>query len=234
MSARRRRNALLVCAAALVVAGVIVAIVTAGGGHRHRSSLGAGVQAHSRRDAPGTAAEVAVAARYLGLSSAQVRSRMRSGLTLGELAAATPGKSEAALIAALTAQRYHQLQSRPAAKRLSAAARERRLERLHRRFERQVQRLPGYADLSASARYLGSSVSKLRAELQSGETLAQIADATPGKSAAGLIDARVRSREAALEAAAASGAISQATVKSELKILRERVSREVQRRPPKS
>jgi hypothetical protein len=45
--------------------------------------------------------------------------------------------------------------------------------------------------LEAAASYLGTTADALRAQLQSGKTLAQIADATSGKSAQGLIDALV-------------------------------------------
>ena len=45
--------------------------------------------------------------------------------------------------------------------------------------------------LDAAATYLGATVDALRTQLQSGKTLAQIANATSGKSAAGLIDALV-------------------------------------------
>ena len=46
-------------------------------------------------------------------------------------------------------------------------------------------------ELAAAATYLGISGDTLRSDLQSGKTLAQIADATSGKSASGLIDALV-------------------------------------------
>jgi len=56
-------------------------------------------------------------------------------------------------------------------------------------------------ELAAAATYLGISEDALRADLQAGKTLAQVADATSGKSASGLIDALVaadRTRIAAL------------------------------------
>lgn len=43
--------------------------------------------------------------------------------------------------------------------------------------------------LATAAAYLGLDAAQLRSELQSGKSLAQIADATPGKSSAGLIEA---------------------------------------------
>jgi hypothetical protein len=46
-------------------------------------------------------------------------------------------------------------------------------------------------DLAAAASYLGSTTDALLTQLQAGKTLAQIANATSGKSASGLIDALV-------------------------------------------
>jgi hypothetical protein len=50
--------------------------------------------------------------------------------------------------------------------------------------------------LAAAADYLGLPTTQLRSELQSGKTLAQIANATSGKSEAGLIEAIVAARKA--------------------------------------
>jgi hypothetical protein len=71
----------------------------------------------------------------------------------------------------------------------------------------------GDSNLSIAARYLGSSPAQLQSELGSGKTLAEIADATSGKSAAGLIEALVKAKQARLAAASAK--------------LPERVAREV-------
>src|SRR6266545_3614767 len=49
----------------------------------------------------------------------------------------------------------------------------------------------GPVDLSTAASYLGLTASDLQSQLQSGKTLAQIANATSGKSADGLIQALV-------------------------------------------
>lgn len=54
--------------------------------------------------------------------------------------------------------------------------------------------------LAAAASYLGISESTLRSDLQSGKTLAEIANATSGKSASGLIAALVAKAETDIEA----------------------------------
>jgi hypothetical protein len=46
----------------------------------------------------------------------------------------------------------------------------------------------GYGVLRASATYLGVTGDQLKAKLKAGQSLAQVANATPGKSSAGLID----------------------------------------------
>jgi hypothetical protein len=65
-------------------------------------------------------------------------------------------------------------------------------------------------ELAAAATYLGITQAQLLTQLQSGKTLAQIADATSGKSAAGLIDALVAAETAELDAALKAGALTQA------------------------
>ncbi len=156
---------------------------------------------------------------------------MRSGLSLAQIADATHGKSAAGLVAAVVAQTSAQAPDAPDGRQLSSSARRTRLARLRRRFEREAKRIPGYVGLPAAARYLGVGATELRAKLQSGRSLAQIADATPGKSASGLIDARVSAREATIKQALAAGRISQTTADALLASLRQRVTSEVQHRP---
>jgi hypothetical protein len=228
VSSKHRRNVLLAVCAAVVAAGAIVAIVTAGASHHSRP---AGSGAASRSAHPRTVGQLAIAARYLGVPLAELRSRMRSGLSLAQIADATHGKSASGLIAAEVAQTSAQAQRTTGGKQLSPSARRTRLARLRRRIEREANRVQGYVGLPAAARYLGVSATRLRAELESGRSLAQIADATPGKSASGLIEARVSAREATIKQALASGRIGQTTADALLSSLRQRVTGEVQHRP---
>jgi hypothetical protein len=75
-------------------------------------------------------------------------------------------------------------------------------------------RPPGFerhgGDLEAAASYLGLSAQALQDQLRAGKTLAQIADATSGKSAAGLIDALVKQEQDKLAAAVKDGSLTQA------------------------
>ena len=64
--------------------------------------------------------------------------------------------------------------------------------------------------LSAASTYLGLSTEQLFTQLQSGKTLGQIANATSGKTAAGLVDAMVTAEKSRLEAAVKAGYVTQA------------------------
>jgi hypothetical protein len=68
----------------------------------------------------------------------------------------------------------------------------------------------GGGDLAAAATYLGLSQSDLQTDLQSGKTLAQVANATSDTSAAGLIDALVAAEQTKLAAAVSAGTLTQA------------------------
>ena len=62
---------------------------------------------------------------------------------------------------------------------------------------------PRLGTLATAAAYLGLSHAQLRSELQAGRSLAQLANATPGKSEAGLVQALERTARQRLAAAAA-------------------------------
>jgi hypothetical protein len=205
-----------------------VAVTGSGGGRAHAPSTRASGAA---APAPaGGRTTVAAAAGYLGLTKTQLRKQLRSGRTLAQIAAAN-GRSSKGLLEALLSERAARLSAEVTAKRLSPAAERKTLARLRRRLTAELERTPGYSDLPASAHYLGVSTAQLRADLHAGRSLAQLAAATPGKSPAGLIDARVSDRQATLEAALASGKIS-ATVERELAAsLRQRITSEVERKP---
>jgi hypothetical protein len=64
---------------------------------------------------------------------------------------------------------------------------------------------------TAVTTYLGLQPSQIKADLAAGQTLAQIANATPGKSASGLVAAIVASLKTELDAAVAAGKLSATT-----------------------
>jgi hypothetical protein len=160
------------------------------------------------------------AAAYLGITPAQIKQELQSGKTLAQLASSS-GKSEAGLIAALVAARRARLAK------ISA--------NLDRRVAAEVNRVHGHGVAArhgaraAVRNYLGLTPAQLRGQLRAGRTLAQIAGATPGKSAAGLVAAIVAARQARLSAATAAGRLSKAEADARAAALTKRVTRMVNR-----
>ena len=174
---------------ALVAAGV--AALAGGGtaiaakGHTHTANHPLVAAFHPGR--PGLDA----AATYLGTTVDALRTQLQSGKTLAQIADATSGKSAAGLIAALVADAQAKLGGNAPAE-LTQHITD-MVNGLHGHdggpgFGHDRGGLPG---LDAAATYLGTTPDALRTQLQSGKTLAQIANATAGKSAQGLIDALV-------------------------------------------
>src|SRR5207247_1944651 len=93
---------------------------------------------------------------------------------------------------------------------------------------RTVVRVSG-RDVDTAASYLGVSSSQLAARLAAGQSLAQVADATPGRSASGLINAIVAAKRETLAGARAAGTVTQTRQTALLASLRKRVGRLVKR-----
>ncbi|HWX96922.1 MAG TPA: hypothetical protein VNZ01_08720 [Solirubrobacteraceae bacterium] len=155
------------------------------------------------------------AAGYLGVSTSQLSRELQSGRSLGQIANATSGKSSAGLVSVLLA----------AAKERLAAAQ----ANLPKRVNALVNHVREPGQRAAAARYLGLRPVQLASELRSGKTLAQIANATPGRSAAGLIEAIVAARRSVLAARVAAGTITQAQANVRLAHLTSRVTAAVNR-----
>jgi hypothetical protein len=176
---------------ALLGGGTAVAIAATGSGGSHRAA--------PRRSGPHGL--LSAAAGYLGFSVPQLRQELRAGKSLGAIANATPGHSEAGLIQALLAARRSRLRQLEAAlpQRLAALVGQ---TRGHSRSKPHPVR-------QAVLSYLGLGAKRLQAELRSGRTLAQVADSTPGRSAAGLLSVVLRARQARLSQALHSGSITE-------------------------
>jgi hypothetical protein len=207
-----RKKLLIGLATVAVIVGVTAAAVMAaqpGARHHRRGPL-------------------ATASGYLGVSTAQLRSELRSGKSLAEIADATAGKSDAGLIAALEAAGKEKLTA-DAAKLPSVVTAE--VERVggpaaaHTRGGR-----GGHGRvLATAASYLGVSAAHIRAQLLAGKTLAQITEASAGKSVTGLIEALVAARRAALAKALAAGTLTQAQANVALPKLTAHATAEVNR-----
>jgi len=83
-----------------------------------------------------------------------------------------------------------------------------------------------FGDLDAAASYLGLTETDLRAQLQDGKSLAQVAR-DRGKSVDGLVDALVAAAKERLDKAVAAGRITKAEENSALDDLRERITSRV-------
>lgn len=158
---------------------------------------------HGGGDPHGPSDELEAAATYLGTTTANLETQLQAGKTLAQIASATSGKSTAGLIAALVAAEKTEIAAAVKANKLTQAQADAITANLQQRFTDLVNgvhpnRGPGgphgfgdHGPLDAAATYLGLSQSALMTQLQAGKTLAQIANATSGKSAAGLIAALV-------------------------------------------
>ncbi len=220
-------------AAAAILAGAIVAAVTASGGSG--SSTVAHTESAPRRHGPGN---LAVAAGYLGLTRAQLRKDEASGQTLAHIAETTGGKSATGLIDALVSAETARLNAAVRTHKVTPAREQVRLARLRRRLTALVDRggaarvagvIGTGVNLHTAAGYLGVTPAQLRADLRAGRSLAQVADATPGKSATGLTETLVNTRKAKLEAAVAAGTLTQSRETVLVSALPQRVAAAVNR-----
>jgi hypothetical protein len=235
MTGARKRKILIGVAVLAILAGAVVAIVTASGSSRgpwlpnqHRD---AGIRATR------ASGDLALAAAYLGVSRAQLRHELSSGSTLADIANATGGRSASGLTDALFAAKAARLSEEVSTGKLSKDKQASRLAKLPERLAAEVYRQhtvgAGSTDLATAAGYLGLTVKQIRDEQRSEHSLAQIAAARPGKSAAGLIDVLVSAKRAALAAAARAGTLSGSEQSKMTAELTRRVTAEVDRVPAK-
>ncbi len=181
----KRRLALIVALAAVLAGGTAVALAAtgkhAGARHSHRHHAH-GARSGSAAGAHGRHGLLLAASSYLGAAPAELRTDLASGKTLGQIADATPGRSEAGLVAALVTAAQERLRERASS--------------LTPQIEELVKGVPGASHaaagrhrsglLAAALGYLGLTRKQLSKQRHAGLTLAQIAQATPGKSEAGL------------------------------------------------
>ena len=234
----------------LVLAGAGAAIASSsGGGHapparvavadRAFAGLRAGAYGAHRGFGlrhRGVPDDLAAAASYLGTTPADLFGQLRSGKTLAQVANATSGKSADGLVAALVAHEKQELADAVKAGRLTQAQADAIAPILQQRFEDLVNGVrpagprPGFgfghrgiADaLAAAASYLGTTPADLFGRLRSGKTLAQVANATSGKSADGLVAALVAHEKQELADAVKAGRLTQAQADTITPMLQQR------------
>jgi hypothetical protein len=217
-----RQKVIAAAAVAVVGAGVAFAAVSATGQSAAPRHIHArhGARLLHRRD-------LTAAAGFLGVSTGQLE-RELSSATLAQVAQAH-GKSTQGLIDAIVAARRAGLAKVAARLPSRVGAEVNSRARLARAAGKLGAGARGKLGHAASA-YLGLAPSRLREELRSGKTLAQIADATPGKSSAGLHATLVAARKAALTQRVAAGKLTQARAALAEQRLDERMSALLQRK----
>jgi hypothetical protein len=214
----KRRFAVIGVLLALLAGGAAVALGATGAGSPRPA--GQVTPARSAKRAVRHASILSAAAGYLGIPTSQLRQELGSGRSLAQIADATSGRSASGLVAALLASRRTQLAAhvatlvdRPGGARGAARS--------------------GHRSARAAAlAYLGLSRQQLGNRLRAGSSLAQIADAIPGKSSAGLIDAVVSEASKRLEGAVAGSHLKKGDAAARLARIRERVSALVERKRP--
>ena len=201
-----------VAAASLAGAGAAVAESS----HTHYNTPAHGLRA----GAPGGMHDdLSVAATYLGLTESDLQTKLRSGKTLAQVANVTDGKSADGLVDALVAAAQKHIAADVSSGRLTQSQADEMLSDLTQRITDRVNatgpptgphghRGP-HGGLDAGAGYLGLSETALQTQLQSGKTLGEIADATSGKSKAGLIAALVADENSRLTQAVKDGHLTQ-------------------------
>jgi hypothetical protein len=228
-----KRIAAGVASLALTVgAGAGLAEAAQQGGDRPASDGGGPGRGHF----PGSAA----IAEYLGLTAAELRARLDDGKSLADVARAE-GKSISGLEDAIVADAKKLLAAAVADGRLTSPQASAGLEHLESRVDEMVNAAgvpfgprgpgPGPLDLGAVSAYLGLTTAELRAQLEAGKSLADVARAE-GKSVSGLEDAIVAAAKKRLDAAVADGKLTAARAKSMLDDLAERVGEMVNRSGP--
>lgn len=222
MSRPLERKLLLALAACAVLAGVGAAVVMAAQPGSSAPHAPAVLTRAVHRHGGGLLTD---AGAYLGVSREQLRTELRSGKSLADIAGATPGKSAEGLIQALESATKTKLAAQAARlhARITAAVNGHGLAAGHTRHA---------GLLATAARYLDISRSQLRSDVRSGKTLAQVANSTSGKSEAGLIQALVAARQAEVSAAVKAGTITQARGEAVLAKLTQRVTARVKATHP--
>ena len=195
----KKTKVALVAVGLLALAGGGTALASKGKGTTHKTN-----QTLRAHDMHGQGDELAAAASYLGTTTASLTTQLQAGRTLAQIAGATNGKSAAGLVSALVAAEKTELVAAVTAGKLTQSQADTITPTLQQRFTDFVNGVrpaggpPGGGHghgpgpgLDTAATYLGISQTSLFTQLKTGKTLAQIANATTGKSATGLIAALV-------------------------------------------
>jgi hypothetical protein len=198
---------------------------------------------------PSIANELAAAAKYLGLSESDLRTKLEDGQSLADVAKAQ-SKDLAGLEQAILDAAKADLDKAVADKDLTQSQADDILANLKSHIDNiangslrfrgpggpggagglGIVRRPFGADLSAAAKYLGLSESALRTKLRGGDSLADVAKAQ-GKDVSGLQDAIVADAKADLDKAVADKRLTQSQADDMLSGLKAHVDDLVNAKP---
>jgi len=182
------------------------------------------------RRAPGLDA----AAKYLGLTEAQLRTQLENGKRLAEVAKAQ-GKTVDGLVDALAAAAKTKLDAAVKAGMLTQTQADGMLSELKEHisdFVNGMRQAPPFGErhgpphgpsLDAAAKYLGITETQLRTDLENGKSLADVAKAH-GKTAGGLVDSVVAEAKTNVDAAVKAGRLTQAQSNEMLSDLKQRIT----------
>jgi hypothetical protein len=148
------------------------------------------------------------AANYIGITEAQLRTELGTDKSLADVAIAH-GKTRDGLIAALTAAQQQNIATLVDQKGIGARPNPANGKVPGPGFGRGPGSRNVIGDsIAAAATYLGTTTADLETKMRAGQTLAQIANATAGKSRDGLLNALVVDATAKIDAAQKAGTIT--------------------------
>jgi hypothetical protein len=187
---------------------------------------------------------LSAAAKYLGLSESDLRTKLASGQSLADVAKAQK-KDVTGLQDAIVAAEKADLDKAVADKRLTQSQADDALNQLKARIGDLVNgqlrfgaRHGGFAGhagfgigLDAAAKYLGLTQAQLRQKLTSGQSLADVAKAQK-KDVTGLQDAITADAKSRLDKAVADKKLTQAQADGLLSALKSRIDDAVNAKPP--
>ena len=147
------------------------------------------------------------AATYIGITEAQLRTELGTDKSLADVAIAH-GKTRDGLIAALTVAQQQEIATLVDQKGIGARPNPANGYGPGPGFGRGPGDKVTGDSLAAAATYLGTTEAYLQTKIRAGQTLAQIANATAGKSRDGLLNALVADATAKIDAAQTAGTIT--------------------------
>jgi hypothetical protein len=165
------------------------------------------------------------AAAYIGITEAQLRTELGTDKSLADVAVAH-GKTRDGLIAALVAAQQQDIATLVDRKGIGARPNPANGYGPGPGFGRGPagNKVTGDPEAAAAA-YLGTTTADLETKLRAGQTLAQIANATPGHDRDGLIAALVNDAKAKIAAAQTAGTITAAQATDLTNALQDRMTR---------